>query len=160
MNRCILVVLTLVVTLLGAPAKAVSPAPSAPGVLTAKDALAAQLKRDPGGKVVRNKIYYGHRVFVAVDAGTLSLGQCGSGQFCIWSSTTYTGSFIYKTGQDVTRSIQTTVGSFYNNRGHAARLYSNTGASSICYGANDKKASVSASYNAADKVFLSSTTSC
>jgi hypothetical protein len=127
---------------------------------SAGQALAAQLRADSHGLVRGNRIYYADRVFVAVDAGTYSLSQCSSGQFCIWSSTSYTGSFIYKTGQDVTRTIETSVGSFYNHRAHAARLYSNTGASSTCYDAQVKKASVSASYNAAEKVYLSDTTSC
>lgn len=43
--------------------------------------------------------------FVLSRPGTDSLSQCDSGQFCIWSSTRYTGSFIYKTGQGVTRAV-------------------------------------------------------
>ncbi len=98
--------------------------------------------------------------FVSVEAGTDSLSQCDTGQFCIWSSTGYTGSFIYKTGQGVTRAIDGSVGSFYNNRARAARLYSDRGGSSICYRAEEMRASVSASYNSAEKVYLSASTTC
>lgn len=127
---------------------------------TAVEALAAQQKKDPG-RVVGNRIYYPDgEVFVAVDAGTLSIGQCSSGQFCLWSFSNYSGSFSYKTGSGVTRTITTSVGSFYNNRSNAARLYSNTGGSSACYGPGAQQATVSASYNSPEKVYLSATTTC
>ncbi|MCW2794000.1 MAG: hypothetical protein JWO76_3098 [Nocardioides sp.] len=155
-------VVLLIVTVLGTavpPASAGPAAGPAPG--SAAQALAAQARRVPGGHVVGNRIYYPHGVvFVAEDAAALSVSQCESGEFCVWSYTGYTGSFIYKTGTDVTRAIETSVGSFYNNRARAARLYTNTGASSTCYDAQTKRAGVTASYGAAEKVYLSDTTSC
>jgi hypothetical protein len=127
---------------------------------TAAEALDAQQEKTPG-RVVGNRIYYPDgEVFVAVDAGTLSIGQCSSGQLCLWSFSNYSGSFSYKTGSGVTRTISTSVGSFYNNRSNAARLYSNTGASSVCYGPGAQLASVSSSYNSPAKVYLSATSSC
>jgi hypothetical protein len=165
MKRTLILAAVTLTALVASPAQGAaptsSPTASSRHPLTAEEALARQMRREPGGKLVKNQIHYSdQRVFVAVDAGTYSLSQCTAGRFCIWNNTSYTGSFIYKSGQDVTRSIETSVGSFYNNRARAARLYSNTGASSICYDAQEKKASVSASYNAAEKVYLSGTTGC
>lgn len=162
MNRYLAFLVLILAALLSSqtPVHAATQGSTAARPGTVESALAAQLEREPGGRVVGNRVYYPDRVFVAVDVGTYSLSQCGSGQFCIWSYTGYTGSFIYKTGQDVTRTIETSVGSFYNNRARAARLYSNTGSASICYAAQAMNSSVSASYNAAEKVYLSGTTSC
>jgi hypothetical protein len=53
-----------------------------------------------------------------------------------------------------------TVGSFWNNRSTAARLYSNTGASSTCYEDGAKKASVTDGYSAASQVNLLASASC
>jgi hypothetical protein len=97
---------------------------------------------------------------VAVDAGTFSLSQCLAGQFCVWTSTNYTGAFVAYTGGGVTRSISGPVGSFYNNRGRAAWLYSNNGVQATCYNPRDMRASVPASYNSAQQVFLSEAASC
>jgi hypothetical protein len=99
-------------------------------------------------------------VHVVVPIGTSSLSQCRSGQFCIWSSTSYTGSFMYEEGQDVTRTIAGSVGSLYNNRVKGARLYSNTGSASICFARGEKRASVSASFNFASGVHVSGTAAC
>ena len=132
--------------------------PSAPPVLgeeTAAEAFARELARDPVGVVIGNEI---HRpdgaVFVAVDAGTLSLSQCTSGRWCMWDETNYQGSFSYRTGSGVTYLLSGTVHSVFNNRGAAARLFSNTSATSTCYVAGAKSASVSASYYTAEKVRL------
>lgn len=47
-------------------------------------ALAEQLGLQPGGAVVGNRVYYDDgTVFVAVDAGVMSMGQCATGQFCV-----------------------------------------------------------------------------
>lgn len=71
----------------------------------------------PGATAVGNRVYFADgTVFVAVPVGTLSIGQCGSGQFCIWTQANYQGSFTYTTGSGVTRSISGTVGSFWNSR--------------------------------------------
>ena len=132
--------------------------PSAPPVLveeTAAEAFARELARDPVGVVIGNEI---HRpdgaVFVAVDAGTLSLSQCTSGRWCMWDETNYQGSFSYRTGSGGTYLLSGTVHSVFNNRGAAARLFSNTSATSTCYVAGAKSASVSASYYTAEKVRL------
>lgn len=108
-----------------------------------------------------NRVYFPDgTVFVAVPAGTLSISQCSSGQFCIWTQANYQGSFTYKTGSGVTRAISGTVGSFWNNRSTVARLYSNTGSSSTCYENGVQKASVTSSYNSASQVYLSASASC
>lgn len=131
---------------------------AAPPILaTAEQALALELLRDPVGVVVGNRILRPDgSVFVAVDAGTLSLSQCQSGQWCMWTETFYTGSFTYRTGSGVTHTLTGTVRSVWNNRGHAARLYSNTGASSTCYAAGARSSSLSSSYVSPAKVYLSS----
>src|SRR5690242_10061102 len=71
------------------------------------------------GQVVVSKV--GNRTFYAdgtveveVEAGTLSLSQCESGQFCVWSQANYLGSFRYKTGTGA-KTLGGTVGSFWNN---------------------------------------------
>lgn len=66
---------------------------------TISEILAEQLAAEPGGVVAGNTITYEDgTVFVAVDAGTYSLSQCSSGQFCLWGQGNYLGSFLYKTG--------------------------------------------------------------
>lgn len=130
---------------------------SAPPAETAEQALASELQRDPVGIVVGNRIYRPDgSVFVAMDAGTFSLSQCDSGQWCMWTETYYTGSFSYRTGSGVTYYLSGTVRSVWNNRSRAARLYSNSGASSTCYSADARSSSLSSSYTSPSKVYLSS----
>ena len=78
----------------------------------------------------------------------------------MWSLSGFSGSFTYVTGVSVTRTLGGTIGSLYNNRVNAARLYSNTGLSSTCYASREQNASVTSGYSAAEKVYLSGTTSC
>lgn len=138
-----------------ASAAALRAEPSVAVEETAAEALARELERDPVGVVIGNEI---HRpdgaVFVAVDAGTLSLSQCTSGRWCMWDETNYQGSFSYRTGSGVTYVLSGTIHSVFNNRGTAARLFSNTSATSTCYVAGAKSASLSASYYTAEKVRL------
>lgn len=139
----------------------VNAAPSAEQVPSSIARLVDIAASAPGAKTVGNRVYYPDgTVFVAVPAGTLSIGQCSSGQFCIWTQANYSGSFTYKTGSGVTRAISGAVGSFWNNRSSVARLYSNTGTSSTCYENGVQKSSVSSSYNSASKVYLSANTNC
>lgn len=147
--------------LVGSTGQALASSDSRPAPSSAEAALAKQLDTTDGGVVVANRIYYPDgSVFVAVDASTMSLGQCSGGQFCIWTQPSYQGSFIYKTGSGVTRYISGTVGSFWNNRSSVARLYSNTGYSSTCYEDGAMRASVSSGYSSASKVYLAIGTSC
>jgi hypothetical protein len=107
-----------------------------------------------------NRTFYSDgTVAVEVPAGTMSLTECESGQFCVWSQANYIGSFRYKTGTG-SKTLGGTVGSFWNNRTTIARLYNNTSSTSTCYENGVKKASVSASYAAAEKVTLGSSASC
>lgn len=92
-------------------------------------------------------------VEVELPADTFSLSECASGRFCVWSQANYTGSFRYKTGSGV-KSVGGTVGSFWNNRSSAARLYNNTSSSSTCYASGVMKASVTTSYASAEQVNL------
>lgn len=128
---------------------------------SAESALAAQLDAADGGVVEGNRIHYPDgTVFVAVDAGVMSLGQCDGGQFCLWGSSGYQGSFTYKTGTAVTRTISGSVGSFWNNRSSVAKLYNNSGSSSTCYENGVRKSSVGSSYSSAAKVYLAHGSSC
>jgi hypothetical protein len=150
-----------VLMLVASTAQALASSDSPQDPSSAEAALAKQLERSDDGVVAGNKIYYPDgSVFVAVDVSTMSLGQCSSGQFCIWTQPSYQGSFIYKTGTGVTRYISGTVGSFWNNRSYTARLYSNTGNSSTCYENGYMRSSVSSGYNSASKVYLSGSTNC
>ena len=107
-----------------------------------------------------NRTYYSDgTVEVEEPVGTMSLGQCESGQFCVWSQANYLGSFRYKTGTG-TKTLGGTVGSFWNNRSTVARLYNNNSSSSACYENGVKKASVTTSYSSAEKVSLLSSTGC
>ena len=109
---------------------------------------------------VGNRTFYADgTVEVAVDAGTMSLGQCAADQFCVWSQANYQGSFRYKTGTGA-KALGGTVGSFWNNRSTVARLYNNDSSASVCYENGVKKASVTTSYSSAETVSLSSSASC
>lgn len=147
------------ITLLAVPVQA--DATPTPTRSITDDQIATQLAEHPGGAVSGNRVTYSDGSgFVAVPFGTLSMSQCASGEFCVWSSTSYSGSFTYVTGDGVTRTLGNQLGSLWNNRSRAARLYTNSGASSTCYAPGAKAASVSSSYTAAQKVFLASATAC
>ncbi|GAA1723892.1 hypothetical protein GCM10009710_00820 [Aeromicrobium alkaliterrae] len=98
--------------------------------------------------------------FVAVEAGVLSLSQCTSGRFCGWSSSNYTGSFVYTTGTGITRSLSWTARSYSNNRSQGARLYNSTSSASTCFAPGESRATIGSSYYNPAKVFLSSSSSC
>ncbi|RNL60585.1 hypothetical protein EFK50_19920 [Nocardioides marmoriginsengisoli] len=133
-----------------------APAPAA-------TATAQSYLRDHPGGVLRTDhevVYPDGSGFVAVPADTMSLSECSSGRFCMWTSASYTGSFSYVTGSGVTKPLSTTVKSFWNNRGQAARLYNNAATSSTCYAAGDKKSSLTVGYQQPAKVQLSAGASC
>lgn len=143
----------LAITDVGTAASA-GPPPAVRGERAAEAALSRELARDPVGRVDDNRIYRPDgTVFVALDAGVSSLGQCESGWFCLWSQTSYQGSFYYRSVVGV-YDLSGTIRSVWNNRTAAARLYSNTGASSTCYVAGQRSASLSASYTTPQKVAL------
>jgi hypothetical protein len=109
---------------------------------------------------IGNRTYYSDgSVEVEFPAGTMSLGECGSGQFCVWSQANYLGSFRYRTGTG-SKTLGGTVGSFWNNRSTVARLYNNNSSASICYENGVKKSSVATSYSSAEKVYLYSSANC
>ena len=120
------------------------------------------LRKHPGGALVgHNEVADADGTgFVAIEVGTMSVSQCGSGRFCTWSSPSYTGSFTYTTGTNVTRTLGRSVKSFWNNRSQAARLYNNAGSASTCYAAGTKKSSLAVAYQTPAKVYLSAGTAC
>lgn len=152
---CTFLALALLATAaLATPARA-SEAP------TVDEILASEMATHPGGEVVGNQIVYPDgSTFTAVEAGVESYSQCGSGYFCGWSGTNYTGSFYSTSGSGVTRSLSWYAQSYRNNRGNAARLSNNTSSAHLCFTPLQARASVGSSYYSADKVYLSSTTSC
>jgi hypothetical protein len=125
----------------------------------ASAATASDGSSEPALRIGDRTYFSDGTVEVEVPPGTFSLGQCDSGQFCIWSLANYSGSFRYKTGSGL-KTVGGTVGSFWNNRSTVARLYSNTGASSTCYENGVKKASVTSGYSSASEVNLLSSSSC
>lgn len=77
----------------GAMAASDAPTP-VPAVHSARQALAAEGKQNPGGLVVGNKVYHPDgTVFVAADSSAFTLSQCTSNKFCLWSMAYYQGSF-------------------------------------------------------------------
>lgn len=120
------------------------------------------LAAHPGGVVVtENHVrYVDGSGFVGVEVGSFSLSQCSASKLCMWSSANYTGSFTYVSGSGTTKTLTTTVRSFWNNRPQAARLYNNAGTSSTCYAPGGKVASVAVAYQTPAKVYLSSGVSC
>lgn len=139
-------------------------AEAVPAASGATESAMAQdyLKDHPGGVITSgNEVEYPDGSgFVASDTGTLSVSECSSGRFCMWSSTSYTGSFTYVSGTAVTRPLTQTVKSFWNNRSQAARLYDNAGTSSTCHGAGTMKSSLAVSYQSPAKVHLSAGSTC
>jgi hypothetical protein len=130
------------------------------GAVTDADATVG-LAGDYLGLNVGNETYYPDgRVVAWVDAGVMSLSQCPSGRFCVWSSSGHYGTVTYWTGNGVTHSISGTVGSVWNNRTNVARLYSNSGTSPVCYAPGASNSNVSTSYRSASMVNLAASTSC
>ncbi|WP_344196737.1 peptidase inhibitor family I36 protein [Aeromicrobium alkaliterrae] len=126
-----------------------------------REIVSSQLQRQPGGTVAGNEVRYRDgTTFVAVEAGVLSLSQCTSGRFCGWSSSNYTGSFVYTTGTGITRSLSWTARSYSNNRSQGARLYNSTSSASTCFAPGESRATIGSSYYNPAKVFLSSSSSC
>lgn len=123
--------------------------------------LDAELDVRPGGLVVGNEIFYEDgTVFVAVDAGVLSIDQCTSGRFCGWSQANYSGSFYYTTGTGVTTSLSWTARSYRNNRTQVAHLYNSSASASTCFTPGQSRPTIGSTYYSPDKVNLSSSTSC
>ena len=141
---------------------AAAEAQAAPAGDSSAEAATQYLANHPGGRLVGDDevAYPDGSGFVAVPAGTLSLSQCSSGEFCMWTSASYTGSFTYVTGDGVTRTLSGTVKSFWNDRSPAAALYNDAGPSSTCYSAGTMKSSLSTSYQSPAKVYLSAGSSC
>lgn len=116
--------------------------------------------RASGGEVAAEVAYPDGSGFVAVDVTVMSISQCGSGRFCRWTSPSYAGSFKCVTGSGVTKTLGSSVKSFWNNLSQDARLYNNSGSASTCYAAGTKKASLTTAYQTPAKVYLSPGTSC
>lgn len=91
--------------------------------------------------------------------GPNSLNQCGAGQFCVWSGSFYSSTFIGTTSTSAVNLPFAEVKSVWNRSSHAARAYAGvdgTG-SSVCYAPGVQLSSVSVS---ARSIRVLSTTTC
>lgn len=153
----------LLLTLLLASVHAIAPASAAELSATspAEQVVLDYLRTHPGGTLVSSTeiSYADGSGFVSVEVGTMSLSECASGRFCMWASTSYTGSFTYVTGTG-TKTIDKTVKSIWNNRSQGARLYSTTGSASTCYAPGAKASALATTYQKPTKVYLSTGTAC
>lgn len=98
------------------------------------------------------------------EISVMTLSQCPSGNFCVWSGPGYEGTLKRFTNQSQYTSIGlNSVGSFYNNRSKRVYVYGNSsGTPSACYGAGVKKFDTSSSnwLSKAKGTYLSTATSC
>ena len=74
-----------------------------------------------------------------------SEAQCVSGNFCVWSATSYSGAFSRATSTSPASTGFTTGMSVWNRSSKAARIYSGTGGSGswVCYAPSTKISSTS-----------------
>jgi len=94
---------------------------------------------------------------------TMSLSQCYSGYFCIWSGTNYTGSIQRFSSTGSYRSINlSTVRSLYNRRSARTFLHeaANGSAHYSCYPPGARWADLTGWRQTAEAVWLSTVTSC
>jgi hypothetical protein len=94
---------------------------------------------------------------------TMSLSQCYSGYFCVWSGTNYTGSIQRFSSTGSYRSINlSTVRSLYNRR--SARTFLHEAADGTarysCYGPGQRSSDLTGWRQTAEAVWLSTVTSC
>ena len=94
---------------------------------------------------------------------TMSLSQCYSGYFCIWSGTNYTGSIQRFSSTGSYRSINlSTVRSLYNRRSARTFLHeaSDGSAHYSCYPPGAQWSDLTGWRQTAEAVWLSTVTSC
>lgn len=98
----------------------------------------------------------------ALEIEPLSLSQCSSGYFCVWSQSYYTGTLQrFRTTGQLSSIVLSRVGSFYNNRSTRAYVYESDGNGSIaCYKGGYKRATTSGWLTRAENVYLSTISSC
>lgn len=92
-----------------------------------------------------------------------SIGQCSSGYFCIWSGTSYTGSFQQFSAANSYRPVTlSTVNSLYNHRSDRTYLHevSDGSGSYSCYGPGAHVTNLSGWREHAKAVWLSAVTNC
>lgn len=122
--------------------------------------LDEQLRRDPGGTVVGNRVVYPDgSYFAAFDDGTYSISQCDSGYFCGWAQASFTGSFFAVTGSGV-KTLSWSTHSYRNNRSAVARLQNNGGTASTCFEPGESRATISSSFYNPPQVTLGTSSSC
>lgn len=75
----------------------------------------------------------------------MSISQCGSTSFCLWSNVSYTGTFTQTTSTGPTTVNSTNSRSVLNNTTRAVRVYSglNGTGSSVCYAPSARSGSIS-----------------
>lgn len=98
----------------------------------------------------------------AVEPATAK-SDCGSGYFCVWSSSNFTGTIQRISATNSYRSITlTTTKSYYNNRSYRTWLHAepNGGGSNICINPRVSNANTSGWQALADAAYLATLTSC
>lgn len=103
----------------------------------------------------------GHLSQIQLQARAMS--QCPSGNFCVWTGTTFTGDVQKIDDVETYVAIQDDpIRSAYNNRSKRTYLNDGPGHSSTysCFGAGDWDASLSTWQLSAQSVYLSTYTNC
>ncbi len=89
--------------------------------------------------------------------------DCGSGYFCVWSSTNYSGSIQRFSSTNSYRSITlSSTRSYYNHRSYRTWLHAepNGGGSKVCVNPGGSVAVTSGWQSLAEAVYLATVTSC
>lgn len=92
----------------------------------------------------------------------MSLAQCASGYFCVWTESNYLGAIQRFSNQSqYTPIVISPVRSFYNNRSKRVYIYADSsGAVGACHNAYVKKPTTSGWLRNAKGTYLSTATSC
>lgn len=126
------------------------------------DELVEQIEVRPGGTLVEpNRITYpdGSGFVAAPQASAMTIADCRTTWFCMWTANYLQGSFAYRTGPG-TYSLSMPVRSLWNNRVNSTRFHNNSLTGSVCYGARETNYIVPIAYHYSPRVTLFSTTNC
>lgn len=107
-------------------------------------------------------------LFLPTEAGAVprvatAKSDCGSGYFCVWSSTNYSGSIQRFSSTNSYRAITlSSTRSYYNNRSYRTWLHAepNGGGSTVCINPGGSVAVTSGWQTLAEAVYLATITSC
>lgn len=89
--------------------------------------------------------------------------DCGSGYFCVWSSTNFSGGIQRFSATNSYRAVTlSTTRSYYNNRSYRTWLHAepNGGGSTLCINPGSSNASTSGWQSIAEAVYLATVSNC